>query len=102
MQGPPDTEHVNEALAAFGLQPDQPPLPTKKCAIWPENVLPLQIIRHLQTQWHVGMNGRTGLRYEALPLALRTLQVPRYQWQQVIEAVQVLELELLRLWREKM
>ena len=101
MQGQPDTEHVNEALAAFGLQPDQPPIPEEKCFIWPENVLPLQVIQYLQTQWHVGINGRTGLRYEVLPQAMRALQVPRTQWPQLIDAVQVLELELLRLWREK-
>lgn len=101
MQGPPDTEHVNEALAAFGLQPDQPPLPEKTCELWPENVLPIQVIQRLQTQWNVGMNGRTGLRYELLPQELRALKVPRAQWEQVIAAVRVLELELLRLWREK-
>lgn len=55
----------------------------------------------MRTQWHEGMNGRTGLRYEALPLILRSLQVPRSQWAQVIEALEVLGQECVRLWREK-
>lgn len=34
--------------------------------VWPENWPALDLFMQLNTQWHVGMNGATGLRYEAL------------------------------------
>lgn len=33
---------------------------------WPDNWAAFELFASLQTQWNIGMNGRTGLRYEAL------------------------------------
>lgn len=97
---------MTAAAAAMGIVPDhsrreREQEPTCPFVLWPENLLPMQIIQRMQTQWHEGMNGRTGLRYDLLPQELRALKVPRAQREYVIAAVRVLELELLRLWREK-
>lgn len=55
----------------------------------------------LRTQWNVGMAGIVGLRMEAMSFALELEQVPRADWPDVVDGVQVMELETLRLWREK-
>lgn len=47
------------------------------------------------------MGGAVGLRYEALPFALQLHGVPAAEWGEVTDAVQVMEAETLRLWREQ-
>lgn len=47
------------------------------------------------------MSGAVGLRMEAMPLALRLEGVPRPDWPEVVDAVQVMEHETLRHWREQ-
>lgn len=46
------------------------------------------------------MNGAVGLRYEALQLALELEAVPRSEWADVTDGVQVMESETLRLNRK--
>ena len=94
-----DIESTNEALAAFGLKPQNKPQQHQD--IWPENLHAFNVFYQLRTQWHSGMNGPVGLRYESLPMALKQSQVPEEQWLEVIESVQVMEIETLRIWREK-
>ena len=55
----------------------------------------------MATQWSVGMSGPIGLRMEALAFVLEVQEVPRADWPEVTEAVQVLERETLRLWRKQ-
>lgn len=69
--------------------------------MWPENVAPFTVFRAMATQWSVGMNGPIGLRMEALAFVLEVQEVPRADWPEVAEAVQVLERETLRLWRKQ-
>ncbi len=69
--------------------------------MWPENVAPFTVFRAMATQWSVGMNGPIGLRMEALAFVLEVQEVPRADWPEVTEAVQVLERETLRLWRKQ-
>lgn len=54
----------------------------------------------LRTQWHVGMSGATGLRYESIALAMELEGVARDKWPQVMDGVQVMESETLRIWRD--
>lgn len=54
----------------------------------------------LRTQWNVGMSGATGLRYEAITLAMELEGVARGNWPQVMDGVQVMEHETLRIWRD--
>lgn len=55
----------------------------------------------MRTQWNVGMSGAIGLRYEALPLAMELEDIPKTDWPEVFDAVQVMEYETLRIRREK-
>lgn len=55
----------------------------------------------MRTQWHTGMNGPIGLRYEVLQAVIKMEKVPAAQWKDVLEGVQVMEHETLRIWREK-
>ena len=59
--------------------------------MWPENWPAFSLFRRLQTQWQVGMNGRTGLRYEALYPLLDRLTDSQEQWAQMFDDVRVLE-----------
>ncbi len=69
--------------------------------MWPENVAPFAVFRAMSTQWSVGMNGPIGLRMEALAFVLEMQEVPRADWPEVTQAVQVMERETLRLWRKQ-
>lgn len=69
--------------------------------MWPENVAPFTVFRAMATQWSVGMNGPIGLRMEALAFVLEVQEVPKADWPEVTQAVQVLERETLRLWRKQ-
>lgn len=55
----------------------------------------------MRTQWNVGFAGPVGLRYEALQLAMELENVPRSDWDDVMDGIQVMEYETLRIWREK-
>lgn len=69
--------------------------------MWPENVAPFNVFKAMATQWSVGINGSIGLRMEALPFVLEMQEVPKADWPQVTQDVQVLERETLRLWRKQ-
>jgi hypothetical protein len=99
-QGWDDPRATTDALAAFGLKPTAP-IELDYLDIWPENLFAFQVFYRLRTQWQVGMNGAVGLRLEAAPLALELEGVPRAQWPEVLDSVQAMEHETLRLWREK-
>ncbi len=59
--------------------------------VWPENWPAVQMFLRLGTQWHVGMNGPTGLIYAALyPLLDRATTSPD-EWNQLFDDVQHLE-----------
>jgi hypothetical protein len=58
------------------------------------------VFLRLQTQWQVGMAGPIGLRYEPLAFALEIEGVSRADWPATVDAVQSLEFETLRLYRE--
>lgn len=69
--------------------------------IWPDNVPPVRVFMGAATQWNVGMAGRLGLRYEALPMLMRYCDVSVAEEARVFAGVQVLEAELLRIWAEE-
>ena len=55
----------------------------------------------MRTQWAAGMGGAIGLRYEVLGFTLELEQVPRADWPEVTDGVQIMEAETLRLWAEQ-
>lgn len=49
----------------------------------------------------MGVGGAIGLRMEPMPFAMQLEQVPKEDWTEVADGVQIMEHETLRLWREK-
>lgn len=99
MDGWDDGASTAQALAAFGLQADLPA--PKPLDIWPENWMALNVFYAMRRQWHVGMAGPVGLRYEAFGPVREALGVQPQDWPEVLEGVQEIEGETLRLWAEK-
>jgi len=61
--------------------------------VWPEHEAALGLFSRLSTQWHVGMGGPIGLRYEALyPLIRRACPG---QFDETLDLIQVMEAEAL-------
>lgn len=82
---PPDPAE----MAAAGLRPEDFEGDTP--AIWPENMTTVEVMAAMGTQWQTGFNGPTGLRYEALPVVLRLLGVPRDEHRDVFHGLRVME-----------
>jgi hypothetical protein len=93
--GRPDTQHITQALHAFGLQ--APNIEPDAQDIWPENMQAFNVFVRMMRQWIIGHAGPIGLRLEALPVALRLEAVPRADWTRVANGVAVIEAETLRL-----
>jgi hypothetical protein len=64
-------------------------------------VAAFNVFCRLRTQWNVGMNGATGLNYSSLEFWLKLEPVAQPDWQEVTAAVQTMEHETLRIWREQ-
>ena len=63
--------------------------------VWPENHGALQLFVDLQTQWSVGMAGRTGLNYvAAYPLIDRLTETPD-DWWRLFHDLQAMEIAVL-------
>lgn len=75
-------------MALFGLTPEDVETAVE---LWPENVRPVEVFIGLKTQWRVAHCGRTGLDYPALPITFRLMGIPRKEWPDLFEALQVLE-----------
>lgn len=59
--------------------------------LWLENATTVQVFGALSSQWSVGMAGLIGLRYEAIPIVLRLLGVPRSEWGVIFEGLRAME-----------
>ena len=60
--------------------------------IWPCNVQFVEFFAGLGPgAWNVGMNGRTGLRYEALPFQFDMAGIPKKKWPTYYDALRVME-----------
>lgn len=75
----------------------------KECVdldIWPENEIPLKVLRAMRTQWlRAGMAGRVyALDYSAIPTVMRYLRVQRNEEQDVFDALQICEIEVLEVF----
>ncbi len=79
------------ARAAFVVEPDDIDVP-------PENWPAVRLMRAMQTQWRVGMGGRTGLVYEALPTVMRLTGIAPADDADTFAALQVMEIEMLQTW----
>lgn len=85
-------------MRAFGIAPDDI---RQTVEVWPDNWLAVQVFGWLATQWAVGVNGATGLRYEAFGEARRRFAVDDDAWPDLCDCLQVLEHEALRVMHAK-
>ena len=69
--------------------------------IWDENAAAFEIFYRMRTQWNVGVNGATGLRYEALYPLLERFSGEEYSWDELFDDVQVMEAEALNVMSER-
>lgn len=68
---------------------------------WPENWPAWLFFMRVRTQWTVGVNGPTGLRYEAIyPLLDREFPA-RADWQTMFDDLQTMEAAALTAMHEK-
>lgn len=68
--------------------------------VWPENLSAVETFMAMSTQWRVGGAGAVGLDYGALPAVLRLRGVPRAQWTDLFEQLQIIESEALAIMSE--
>lgn len=59
--------------------------------LWAENLRTVEVFSALGTQWNVGMGGLIGLRYEAVPIVLHLLKVPRAEWGELFDGLRIME-----------
>ncbi len=67
--------------------------------VWPENWGAYLLFRQLGTQWRVGMNGPTGLVYEAVFALLDRKGYEDGEWWQKFADIQVMESAALKSMR---
>jgi hypothetical protein len=87
----------SEEMQAVGVRPEDL---VQDVDIWPENFEAVSLFLDMGTQWQTGMNGATGLRYEALWTPLRIRKVPRARWEEVFDGLRVMERAVLELKAE--
>ncbi len=68
--------------------------------LWPENMTTVEVFASMTTQWQTGMNGPTGLRYEALPVVLDLLGIAAPARRDVFDGLRVMERAALAEMRE--
>ena len=74
--GVADANHLNNALAAYGLQAEQP-IKQEVVEIWHELWTPFQAAKRLMGQWALTPAGHCmGFRMEAIDVVLRALRIP--------------------------
>lgn len=69
--------------------------------VFPDNWTALSVFTDLATQWRVGFGGPTGLDYTAIEPVLRLRRVKRNQWAQTFDDLQVMETEVLKVFKEQ-
>ncbi len=95
---------VDDALAFWGLAADRPVQAIKDETfwLWPENLPTFNLWRgRLQTQWHVGMAGPTGLDYLGVECVLRIYGIRGKQRVETFAQLQAMELASLAAWQEE-
>ncbi len=69
--------------------------------LWPENVPTFNLWLSVQTQWVIGMNGRTGLDYSGVEVCMRLHQVRKKEQREIFVGLQAMEQASLDEWSKK-
>lgn len=81
----------------MGLRIERLNVPAPTCEVWLDHATALAVFSRCSTQWNVGLSGATGLRYEAIPVLMDLLEVPKSERLEVFECVRTMELHTLEL-----
>lgn len=83
----------DSALAVLGFDESvrAAMLAERETEVWPDNWQAVLVFSAMATQWSVGVAGAVGLRYESLPLVMRTVGVPAQDRALVFEQIQIME-----------
>ncbi|MBA4341149.1 MAG: hypothetical protein C0423_03230 [Methylibium sp.] len=106
-----DNSTVDEALAAFGLvraaaddvddeaaDAGAAAAPVEVFYLLPEHQLALEVWNDIDTQWRVGLIGRTGLDYAAVQAHLQLAGIPRKRHAELHAQLRIMEHAALREW----
>jgi hypothetical protein len=85
-------------MRAAGYEPQD--FESEEVEVWPENWPVLDLFLRLDSQWQIGMAGRTGLRYEALYPLLDRQGLTRDEWDEWFADVRALERAALAAMQE--
>ena len=68
--------------------------------LWPENERTWRLWLQVQTQWRVGLDGKTGLDYAGVQACMELRRIPRRQRPRLFEQLHAMELAALGVWRD--
>jgi hypothetical protein len=88
-------------LAAIGLRLESGPVIEEDFHLWPDNVATFKLWLSVQTQWVIGMNGRTGLEYAGVEACMRLHQVRKKEQREMFIGLQAMEHAALDEWSKK-
>lgn len=91
-------EYLAEALAAVGLVAEEPLEVDEEFYLWPDCVPEFNFWNAIQTQWHAGMNGATGLDYQGVQVCMDMRCIPKKERPELFALVQAMELATLNAW----
>jgi hypothetical protein len=72
----------------------------EEAEVWPENWPAFRLFLLMQTQWDVGMAGRTGLKYQVLFDLMDRQQLSGDEWQEMFDDIRELETAALNAMHE--
>lgn len=115
-----DPQHTfSDALAALGLRAAEAgegakgakggegqaaaaePPADPEVYLWPCNEPVWQLWQRVQTQWHVGLGGPTGLRYEGVGVVMDFCGLPRKERAWAFECLQAMEHAALKVFESQ-
>ncbi len=92
---------IADALAAIGLRAESGMAAEEEFYLWPDNVAAFNLWLSIQTQWVIGMNGRTGLDYPGVEVCMRLHQVHKKEQREMFVGLQAMEHAALDEWSKK-
>lgn len=107
LQGAPSRRDIDEACAAFGIDPQQVGGPgavpdnEQGFELWPEHAVPVAIFIRMAGQWRMGPGGPIALDYTALPVVCAALRIKPRQQRAAFEPLREMEAEALRWFTEQ-
>jgi len=96
-------DDAQQALACFGLQPDQPigpSAPPKVCEIWPEHVQAMELFSACQSQWQPQMGAMGGVWWRGaqwvnVAQAMGLMRVPKKAQPELWQQYRIMEAEAM-------